>query len=158
MTRQDLQGLFQFNEFVLGKNLDGLTHADSLAQATPGGSSIHWIVGHLLATRNATLRLLHEPPVWSDEDAAAFVRGTRAPDPGEVHFPFDRMLADMRRSSEQIRTALDRIRDEDLAAPLGQGKPGTVGDQLVGLHYHEGYHLGQIGILRRIAGRPAGIS
>lgn len=157
MTRQDLQNLFRFNEFVLGKNLADLTHADSLAQATQGGSSIHWIVGHLLATRNATLRLLGESPIWSDEEAAAFARGTRAPGPGEARMPFDRMLADVRRSSEQIRAGLDRVRDEELAAPLGQGKEGTVGDQLVGLLYHEGYHLGQVGILRRIAGRPAGI-
>ena len=45
MTRQDLRNLFQFNEFARGKNLEGLTHAESLVQATPGGSSIHWIVG-----------------------------------------------------------------------------------------------------------------
>ncbi len=157
MTRQDLQNLCQFNEFVLGKNLDGLTHADSLVQATPGGSSIHWILGHLLATRNETLRLLGEPPIWSAEKAAAYARGTRAPDPGAA-IPFDRLMADIHRSSEQIRAGLERISDEALAAPLGEGKKGTVGDQLIGLHYHEGYHLGQIGVLRRIAGRPAGIS
>ena len=93
MTRQDLENLFRFNEFVLGKNLADLTHADSLAQATPGGSSIHWIVGHLLATRNATLRLLGESPIWPDEEAAAFARGTRSLGPGEARMPFDRMLA-----------------------------------------------------------------
>ena len=158
MTRQDLRSLFRFNEFVLGKNLDGLTHGDSLTQATPGGSSIHWIVGHLLATRNATLRLLGEPPLWSDEEAAPFARGTRVPAAEEVPVPFDRLLADLRRSSEQIRIALESVRDEDLAVPLGQDKEGTVGDQLARLHYHEGYHAGQIGLLRRIAGRPAAIS
>jgi uncharacterized damage-inducible protein DinB len=158
MTRQDLQGLFQFHQFVLGRNLDGLTHADSLVQATPGGSSIHWIVGHLLATRSAALRLLGEPPLWSDAEAAPFARGSRPADPQEVPVPFEHLLDDLRRSDDLIRAGLDRVCDEDLGAPLGQGRAGTVGDQLVKFHYHEGYHAGQIGVLRRVAGRPPGIS
>ena len=157
MTRQDLQSLYRFNQFVLGKNLDGLTHADGLVQATPGGSSIYWLLGHILTTRNGMLRLFGEAPLWSDEEGAPFARGSRPVDPQKVPMPFDRLLADLHRSDDLIRVAIDGIRDEALAAPLGHGKEGTVGDQLVGFHYHEGYHAGQIGLLRRIAGRPAGI-
>jgi len=34
---------------------------------------------------------------------------------------------------------------------------GSVGDALIRLHYHEGYHNGQIGLLRRIAGKDGAI-
>ena len=34
---------------------------------------------------------------------------------------------------------------------------GSLGDALVRLHYHEGYHNGQIGLLRRIAGKEGAI-
>jgi len=34
---------------------------------------------------------------------------------------------------------------------------GTVGDALARLCYHEGYHNGQIGIPRRLAGKEAAI-
>lgn len=157
MTQTDLLDLYKFNQYVLNKNLDGLTHADSLVQATPGGSSIHWILGHLLATRNATLRLLGEGPLWSEAEAAPFARGSRPPAPEQVPVPFERLLSELRRSDDLVRAALARVRDEALATPLGDGREGTVGGQLVGLHYHEGYHAGQIGLLRRIAGRPAAI-
>jgi uncharacterized damage-inducible protein DinB len=44
--------------------------------------------------------------------------------------------------------------EEHLAASAGKE---TVGDQLAFLQFHEAYHIGQAGLLRRLAGKDGAI-
>jgi hypothetical protein len=52
--------------------------------------------------------------------------------------------------------------DEELAANVPEefNRPplaGSIGDALSRLNFHESYHAGQIGLLRRIAGKEGAI-
>ena len=53
---------------------------------------------------------------------------------------------------------LEKMTEEDFAAPAEHvlsGEPSTVGLQLAGLQFHEAYHVGQTGVLRRFLGNEA---
>jgi hypothetical protein len=85
------------------------------------------------------------------------VRGSTPLSPGRVAEarPFESLLADLVRSQERLKAGLSRITPEELAAEGLPGVPGgvtTVGTQLAFFNFHESYHAGQMGILRRLIG------
>ncbi len=66
-------------------------------------------------------------------------------------------------SQQQLIPGLAAMSDEALASsfPEQYNRPpltGSIGDAFTRLHYHESYHNGQIGLLRRIAGKEGAIT
>ena len=51
-----IQTSLWFSSFATKKNLEGMTHEESLLRPEKGGASINWILGHIVATRNRVLR------------------------------------------------------------------------------------------------------
>ena len=118
---------------------------------------MNWVLGHILATRGTILKLAGEDPIWSEDDAAPYRRGSTPLVPGRIAEarPFATLLADLARSQERLKTGLARITPEQLEAPGLAGVPGgvqPVGTQLAIFNFHESYHAGQTGILRRLVG------
>lgn len=158
MIGKALQSLYQLGPFVVRKNLEGITQEESLRTPEKEGNSINWVMGHIMATRNHLLPLLGKKPLWSAEEIRMYDRSA----PGGVDrgnaIEIGRMVEEYGRSQETIMAALAGMSDEDLAgkgAPKGFGGE-TIGEQLAAFMFHEAYHAGQIGILRRGLGKPAG--
>jgi hypothetical protein len=146
--------LFNLTDYCVKINTEGFTEADSLVQPS-GGNCCNWVLGHIVASRNGILRLLGESPIWSDQEIELYKRGSAAIKAGSAACSHEKMLADFQRSQEQIQSALKRMSPEDLSRVDGDG---TVGQKLATLHFHEAYHVGQLGLLRRIAGKEGAIS
>jgi len=151
--------LFDFDHRALTLNREGVTHAESLIVATPGSNCMNWMLGHILDSRRSVLELLDAEPVWSEADAAPYDTGESAwPDPNTAGArPWDALVADFETSQERIREALARVTPERLA---GLHKPGAKRPRGMHLHFlqfHEAYHVGQIGLLRRVVGKPGAI-
>ena len=124
-----------------------------------GGNCINWVLGHILATRNGILQILGEEPILPEDKARLYQRGsTPLIDSGEI-IPLEELLV-LPQSSHNIM--LKKLQQSDPAllskpAPFSPlDKPGeTVGSLLAGLIFHESYHSGQTGILRRILGKES---
>lgn len=146
-------------QYALGANTAEVTHDDSLDQPQKGGNCLNWVVGHIVATRNQTLGLLGKEPIWSDEKASRYRRGGEPINgPEEAVVPFEEILADFNASQEAIVAGLGEITDEELDVLVpwfGEQSPKSVA--LAGLVFHETYHLGQTGLLRRVAGKEGAI-
>jgi uncharacterized damage-inducible protein DinB len=149
-----------YNQRVVAINTDGLTQEDSLVAAPGGGNCLNWVVGHVVATRNGLLKLLGREPIWGQERAALYRRGSD-PIRADNALPLALNLADYAASQETILAALRELTDDDLAAPTEvrffKGDAETVGSALAGFVFHESYHVGQTGILRRVAGKAGAI-
>ncbi|MFQ6115044.1 MAG: DinB family protein [bacterium] len=154
MNLQLLAQLFGFNDYCIKKNTEGLTHADSLVQPHPDGNCLNWVVGHIVATRNLILSLLGESAIWSDEEAESYKRGSKPIQDGDAARSLEKILADFNRSQELIINALKRMKETDLATKIDEE---TLGQKLAGLYFHETYHIGQTGLLRRLAGKKGAI-
>jgi hypothetical protein len=63
------------------------------------------------------------------------------------------------KAGERLRGHLESATQAQVDAPFREFPDGsrTVGGGVHFLHFHESYHLGQIGLLRRVTGKP-GIS
>jgi uncharacterized damage-inducible protein DinB len=147
---------YRFAYSALERNLDGISEGECLASPETGGNSINWIVGHLLSSRNGVHALLGLNPAWPESLGAS--------DPykrGATEFPRDRavpltdLCSALRQSQTAVLAALEQISPERLAERASETM--TVAERLAFLGFHESYHVGQTGVLRRVLGKAGAI-
>ena len=155
MTAEALKLLFGYNHYAIGVNARDLTHQESLIGPQPGGNCANWVLGHIVQTRGAILSLLGEQPVWDAAQGERYKRGS-AQVVGDAAGtrPFPEILEALDRSQERLLAGLSRIKDSDLGSAETKG---SLAAKLAGLQFHEAYHAGQLGLLRRIAGKKGAI-
>jgi len=146
--------LFQYNHYAIGVNARDLTHEESLLGPKPGGNCANWVLGHIVQNRGAILELLGEQPVWNASDGDPYKRGSAPIAGGATAKPFPEILEALDRSQERLLAGLSRMRDSDLGSADTKGSRAA---KLAGLQFHEAYHAGQLGLLRRIAGKKGAI-
>jgi len=163
MTGNDLASMYEFSYMAMNRNLADLRHEDSVFIPEPGGNCINWVLGHIISARGMMLLLTGAgTPILSEAEAAVFGRGSAALKTGDQGVDLDRLKSALEESQKKLVPALQGLSDAALAADVPEKfkRPplmGSVGDALARLCYHEGYHNGQIGILRRLAGKEAAI-
>jgi len=141
---------FSVNHRIIHRQIEGLTHEDSLRQLPFRGNCLNWVLGHIMASRNRVLTLLGQEPVWSEAETAPYVSGSEPITSGENAHRLEKIVADLDRSQEQIEAGLKQVSPEDLARAAGDQ---SVGEALAGLYWHEAYHTGQTEYLRQLAGK-----
>ncbi|HEX2076609.1 MAG TPA: DinB family protein [Longimicrobium sp.] len=147
---------------VVRVNTEGLTHEDSLVQPQPDGNCLNFVLGHLLNVYDQALPLLGQRPVLGAEALHRYRRG--APpltDPAEA-MPFSELLAAWDTASERFQAGLATLDPEAMERPMPGPDSGgklteTVRSLLATILFHQAYHAGQTGVLRRIAGKPGAI-
>ncbi len=151
MEASELARLYETVYGVVRRNLGDIGEEESL-QAPPGGANcVNWVFGHIVATRQVVLRLTGAGPWWDEERARTYSAGEDGSWSPDRALPLQVLLADYERSQQLLAGAFPGLSGEALTAP---GFFGTVGDTLAFLQFHEGYHAGQLGILRRVLGKP----
>ncbi len=123
----------------------------------PGDSSnsIGWLLGHITWARNGMLITLTGQPVpmpWS----GPFERGAQAAD-RSAYPATSEIVSTLKAINEKLKAAMEVARDERLSAPAPFTTPSpdtTARGVFVFLVFHEAYHLGQIGYVLKLLGRP----
>jgi uncharacterized damage-inducible protein DinB len=143
---------------VIARNIDGLTHADSLAPAAGGGNTANWILGHVVNVHNQLMQVIGAPPVWESAqlERARFDHPIR--DAAEA-IDWDTLVERFNASRDACLGALAALSDESLAEkmPGPFGDPSTRAGLLSVLVIHQSYHAGQLGMVRRAAGKKTAI-
>lgn len=152
MYRKVLTRLFQVNQYAATKNFEGFTHAESLCAPAGGGNSVNWILGHIVASRNRILELLGGNPVLDGERLAVYQRGSKGL--GGKELPFESLVQAFGEAQSRIESALAALPDGRLDELVTAENPA---DNPAFLQFHEAYHIGQLGLLRRIAGKSGAI-
>ncbi len=143
------------------QNLKDVTDAESLHQPEPHGNCIQWVLAHIVATRDQIAQLVGSEPVLPPARMQRFIRGAKPlTDAGEAR-PLADWIADLDRSQERLAAAIAAMPPERLAATFDgsklPGRPATLAEALAFFHFHESYHVGQLGVLRRLAGKERAI-
>ena len=143
---------------IIKRNVEGLSHADSLAPAAGGGNSANWILGHLTNVQNAVMGIVGAPPVWESEqlERARFDHPIR--DAANA-IEWDTLVERFNASRESCLAALASLSDGSLAEKMPDpfGGDTTRAGMLGVLAIHQCYHAGQLGMARRAAGYKAAI-
>ncbi|MGC4191768.1 MAG: DinB family protein [Thermomicrobiales bacterium] len=141
------------NQHVLGRQVAGLTHADSLLQPQPRGNCLNWVVGHMAASREGMLGVLDEDAVFGMNALVHYVRGS---EPiladGDGVLPLADLLSGFNAQQERLARAIAAASPETLAHPSPGMEGMSVIEELQFLAWHETYHLGQTDFLRQLSG------
>jgi hypothetical protein len=146
---------------VLRINTEGLTQQDSLAQPMPGGNCLNWVVGHLLETWDSVLPVVEQSPVLGRQTLERYKRASAALLVAGDAMPLDKLLVACDEAANRMDQGLATLTQHQLDAPAPfspSNRPDeTVRSLLTVVMFHQAYHVGQTGVLRRIAGKEGKI-
>ena len=133
-------------------NLAGMTQEHSLVQPAGGGNCANWILSHLVYVQNRIHAVLGELPVW-DNAALAAPRSAPIVDAAQA-LVWDELCERFLGSRERCLGGIKRMSDGALGEELPSPSGGTwsVAQLLAFRAFHQGYHVGQLGLARRMAG------
>jgi uncharacterized damage-inducible protein DinB len=147
MNASEITGVFERNLKKLERNLEGLSGTDFLVRVSEDGSHLNWLLGHVL---HARVQLLRELGGFAHPDEslleAAYARDTRASN--AETFPSQILRDALRENQTALEETLHRA---DLTQP--GPRRGSLADRAAFMAWHETYHVGQSGLLRRLAGK-----
>ena len=146
---------------VVRLNADGIAHEDSLIQPRPAGNCFNWVLGHLVAIYGEALPLLGQQPVRPREELSHYQRGASPITNAAEAIRIEELLRWWDESCARFDAGLAALSECRLAerAPFSPSNDPneTVGSLLATLVHHQAYHSGQLGVLRRISGKPGAI-
>lgn len=157
-TMRYQSGLTRFSVDV---NVQGLSHADSLTQPEPAGNCANWVLGHLMTVYSKVLPMFGEQPVIGMDRLARYDRGSQPMVDADEAIPFDELVTAWAETCNRVDAGLARLPDQALTQPVADSPTGnpneTVNSLLFTVMFHQAYHAGQLGVLRRLVGKEGAI-
>jgi uncharacterized damage-inducible protein DinB len=146
---------------VVRRNAEGLTQEDSLNQPQPGGNCLNWVVGHLLCIYDTVLPALGQEPVLGTSALKRYERGSAELHEAGEAIPLADLMVAWDETAKRVEAGLGTLTSDrmDGPAPFSPSKnpKETVRSLLTTVFFHQAYHSGQTGLLRRIAGKEGAI-
>ena len=152
-SSEQLIHLFERTHWVIVKQTDGLTHADSLMQLPFRGNCLNWVLGHLMVYRDKVLELLGEASILSESETRLCKRESTPITDSDSSVKLENLLRGLEQSQERILAGLKIVTPDTMDERVDEGKEQTVRERIEFLQWHETYHVGQLEILRQLAGK-----
>ena len=134
----------------------GISDSESHIRNTEHINNVKWIAGHLLNTR---LDLMSKVAGLQPDTTytAQFGRGNSL-DPNATYPPLEEITSKWKETSSAIADGISKMPEEVLASKTPAQTPipdDTVRGLVSFLLSHEAYHIGQLGLLRKMIGKEA---
>ncbi len=155
ITIPDLIRMLDIQHGLIHRQTEGLTQADSLIQPQPSGNCMNWVLGHTLWYYISFLELLDAESPIQPSEIEAYQRES-SPITGEG--PGVLSLARLLEYHDQVHSALIKrlpeMDEADFSRQIeSQGRSYTLGWRVFFIIFHNSYHIGQLELLRQMAGR-----
>ena len=143
---------FRVSTNLFVKALDGLDREALLSRVGPRSNPPIWIAGHLAQSRVRIINILggQTPQPWTGMFDTGSVIGDLA------RYPEARVIVDRWNAlSEELMDRLEGVTPEQLGGPPPPrvaSPDGTLRGALALLAFHDGYHVGQLGFVRKWLG------
>ena len=140
---------------VVNKNCEGVTHEESLVYPEQNGQNFNWVLGHMVRTRNEILELLGKKPLYEKAKFSVYSPKGFVPDNAvnvkELQNSFNALQSELQAGIESLTA--EKLRQPTSFIP-NRDSSETVGSLLATILWHEAYHAGQLGVIRRVVGKP----
>jgi uncharacterized damage-inducible protein DinB len=158
MHAKTLAFQLHLSQLILDMNTRDVSHEESLITPPMGGSCLNQVLGHLSRTRNMALATMGQKSPYPMQEFDPYDDRTGVPFSRDRALPFEELRRRFDSMQQPLIRAITEMTAEGLAMrparPLTGDPDETVGSNLATLVFHECYHVGQTGILRRIVGKP----
>ena len=155
---QDWIATLNLNHWIIERQLDGLTHDDTLLALPFRGNRLNWVLGHLAEHRDWMLRALDLKTLMPAQEAMRYRRGSDPLTDDHDAVQLDTLMGYLQRSKECLISKLSEVSTDFLSEKPDTGllletqRERTRLQRLQGLIWHETYHVGQLEFLRQLAG------
>jgi hypothetical protein len=143
--------------WIVKLNVDGLIQAESLIQPQPGGNCLNWVVGHLLCVYDQVMPMLGQTPVLGVDTLKRYDRGSAQIENAAEALDLARLMTAWDETAKRMEAGLEGLTPEVLDQPAPWSPTNnpkeTVRSLLTDVSFHQAYHAGQTGLLRRMAGK-----
>ncbi|PKF75632.1 hypothetical protein [Chryseobacterium sp. PMSZPI] len=132
---------------VVSINIEGITHEESMIFPNGEANCMNWVLGHLIYVRNGLLNILEGEPIWDGDKFSAYNRGVIALERKDELINFEELKSYLKQSQDKLNAklaTLETFREEQIK-------------DIATLCFHENYHSGQLGYIRRILGKSGAI-
>jgi uncharacterized damage-inducible protein DinB len=154
MNKRSLLHSLSFSDVVINKNSADITQEDSLVLPQPSAHSFNWILGHLVKTRNEILELMGKTPLYDKNKFSIYT--PKDFDSGKA-LNIQDLLNSFRALQPELKAGIESMTDDHLSKPASltpdKDSGDTVGSIIATVLWHEAYHAGQLGIVRRLVGK-----
>ena len=158
MTTDNILKQFEMCNFVLKANVGDISQEESLISPNPTGNCINWVLGHIVVYRCHLLSGLGAQPVWDKADYTNYERHEAPLKDSANARPVTELWTALDETLQRLKDAISTLTPErlaELATFIQEDEPGgTIETALTVFAFHDAYHSGQTGVLRRIIGRP----
>lgn len=146
MNNFELISIFDSSHEVINMSVNDISHEESLVSPPAGGNSINWVLGHMIFHRDVTREILGLEKQYGGS-LEQYARGSGQLQPAKA-IEFSRLI-EMYNSGHKALT--EKLKNTDLIPDAEKRETVTT------LAFHEAYHVGQVGILRRVIGKEGAI-
>jgi len=153
ITAEHVNKIFERGWWVIERQTEGISHEDSLLQPPFQGNCMNWVLGHLLFERQHVLKNLGLEAMLPDEVVARYAFDSdpiTSDSPDVIRLPD--LLSNLKEAGSQIAEGLHSIDDQKWNSVIDEN--GTkLWERIEFLAWHEGYHVGQLELLRQLTGK-----
>ncbi len=161
MIKDALRTQLEFVHYSVHANLEGISDEESLTSAAQGGNSINWVLGHMVQSRASMLEMLGGEPILDDRGTGFYTRHSNPIGPGSDCVPTSELLRLYDGSQEllleKLAGATDTVMEGEVPGIFDPQETMQCGIKLSALAFHEAYHAGQLGSIRRAIGKESAI-
>lgn len=147
--------IYTFNTLSVRVSLSDLSAEDAGRRWRNGdGSSILFLLGHLLSSRVGLLKRFGET---EENPYAELFGGNAEPRHADEYPPLDELARGWDDVASRLESTLKELSEEQIMASA-EGMPipdQTARGALMFLAWHESYHFGQLGLMRTEMGYPS---
>lgn len=149
-----LANVFKRNKIVIDRQVEGLSHDDSLLQPEARGNCLNYVLGHMMSSRETVMKMLDlEPLMTADEKTRYGSDAEPIAEDGKHVLRLERLMELLAESNEMIVGKILQLSTEELEQDVQLGESAaTLGQRLEFFGWHEAYHVGQTEYLRQLAG------
>jgi hypothetical protein len=156
ITIREYARMLEMEQDIIHIQSEGLGDAELLLQPSNGGNCMEWILGHIADGLKTILRVLDALPPQGLPDLSRYRRGSEpilGPEPGLLGRASLLEALDMLHAAVQTRLAeLDEAAFDEEIIIFGD-QAHRRGWWALFFLFHHSYHVGQLEILRNLAGR-----
>lgn len=140
-------------QWVIENQSKDLDHADSMLQPPFQGNCLNWNLGHIMVYREQNLGRLDGESAYDPEEFAIYGAGSPALTDPDLAVPLDELLERLATLKDKFVAALENVSEAQLAEILNPERGTTLDDYLDFQMFHEALHLGELTLLRQLAGK-----
>ncbi|MGB7337317.1 MAG: DinB family protein [Phototrophicaceae bacterium] len=150
---------FALNHWVIEKQLDGISHDDSMIMPPFRANCLNWVTGHIVEHRDWMLRALDQTTLMPAREVDLYRRGSDTMQAEDEVVLFQQLCHYLQQSKSAVISGLQAVSTDFLqeipttGILMASHKDKTRFDRLQGLLWHETYHVGQLELLRQLTGK-----